>query len=172
MQDLKWIVGCTRERVCLDLQVKFPSQYLSGQCDVQVRQVLVVCLEDERSVIQQVLEESNSVEDSVAFFLSDRPVQLRTRKCFAEEADHMDFAIGHHVYVSANSIIGGIRLLDRSRCIVQEVQLLVVRKPDFDFLKYFNQSINSIVKKTRHKLAYKNRRIGLTCIEKMSIIIY
>ena len=26
-----------------------------------------------------------------------------------------------------------------------------------------------IVRKTRHKLAYKNRRIGLTCIEKMSI---
>ena len=26
-----------------------------------------------------------------------------------------------------------------------------------------------IVRKTRHKLAYKNRRLGLTCIEKMSI---
>ena len=26
-----------------------------------------------------------------------------------------------------------------------------------------------IVRKTRHKLAYKSRRLGLTCIEKMSI---
>jgi len=63
----------------------------------------VDCLEDERSIIQQVLEESNTVEDAVAV-----PVQLRSRECFTKEANHTDFAVGHHENVSADAIIGGI----------------------------------------------------------------
>ena len=48
------------------LEIKFPSKYLPGQCDVQVRKFLMISLEDERSVVKQVLEQPNSIEYSVA----------------------------------------------------------------------------------------------------------
>ena len=39
------------------LKITIPSQYLSSQFDVEIRQIHMICFEDEWSVIQQVLEE-------------------------------------------------------------------------------------------------------------------
>ena len=70
----------------------------------------MISLEDERSVVQQVFEESHSIEDAIAFLLTDWPVQLRTDKGFAEESNHANLAVGDHEEVSPDAIVGGIGL--------------------------------------------------------------
>ena len=87
----------------------------------------MICLEDERSVIQQVLEKAHIIKDAEAFLFADRPVQLWSNECFAEEADHTDFPVGDHEEVSSDSIVGCICLKDRGRRILKEVELLAIR---------------------------------------------
>ena len=42
------------------LQIKFPSLYLPGQCDVKIGQVRVVSLQDEAMIVESVLEILNT----------------------------------------------------------------------------------------------------------------
>ena len=70
----------------------------------------MVCLEDEWSVVQQVFEEPHSVEDAIAFFLPDWPVQLRSDEGFAEGLHYPDLAVSDHEEVSPDAIVRGIGL--------------------------------------------------------------
>ena len=55
-----------------------------------------------------------------------RPVQLRTDEGLAEEPNHSDLAIGYHVEVAADAIVGGISLEDWCSGVLQEVEFLAV----------------------------------------------
>ncbi len=52
------------------LQIKFPSLYLPGPCDVKVGQVHMVGLQDEATIVESVLESLNTKADPIALFLS------------------------------------------------------------------------------------------------------
>ena len=58
------------------LQIKFPSLNLPGQCDIKICQVHVVSLEDEVTIVEQVLKSLNTEVDPIALFLSGGPLQL------------------------------------------------------------------------------------------------
>ena len=73
------------------LKVKFPSQHLPSKGNIpaevfnkffsrqiNVSQILVISLEDEVSIVEEVLELSDTVVDNVALFFVGRPVQLGT----------------------------------------------------------------------------------------------
>ncbi len=45
------------------LQIKFPSLNLPGQCDIKICQVHVVSLEDEVTIVEQVLKSLNTEVD-------------------------------------------------------------------------------------------------------------
>ena len=60
------------------LQIKFPSLNLPGQCEIKICQVHVVSLQDEVTIVKQVLERLDTKVDPVALFLSDGPVQLNS----------------------------------------------------------------------------------------------
>ena len=70
----------------------------------------MISLEDEWSVVQQVFEEPHPIEDAIAFFLPDWPVQLRPDEGFAEESNYADLAVGDHEEVSPDAIVRGIGL--------------------------------------------------------------
>ena len=72
-------------RELMNKQIKFPSLNLPGQCDTKIGLIHVVCLEDEVTIVEQVLESLNTKVDPVALFLSGRPVQLSAHEGFAEE---------------------------------------------------------------------------------------
>ena len=95
----------------------------------------MICLEDERSVIQQVFEKAHAIKDAEAFLFADRPVQLWSNECFAEEADHTrTFSL----VVSSDSIVGCICLKDWGRRILEEIELLAVRDSLLTVLKCCN----------------------------------
>ena len=60
------------------LKIKFPSQHLPSKGNINVCQILVISLEDEMSVVEEVLELFDTVVNSVTLFLACRPVQLGT----------------------------------------------------------------------------------------------
>ena len=72
----------------------------------------MICLEDERSVIQKAFEKAHAIKDAEAILFADRSVQLWSNEYFAEEADHTDVPVGDHEEVSSNSIVGCIRILE------------------------------------------------------------
>jgi hypothetical protein len=61
------------------LQMKFSSLNLPGQFDIKICQVHVVSLEDEVTIVEQVLKSLNTEVDPIALFLPGRPVQLKIR---------------------------------------------------------------------------------------------
>jgi hypothetical protein len=63
-----------------------------------------------------VCEKAHAIKDAEAFLFADRPVQLWSNECFAEEADHEE--------VSSDSIVGCICLKDGGRRILKEIELL------------------------------------------------
>ena len=61
------------------LQIKFPSLYLPGQCDIKVGQVHMVSLQDEVTIVELVLESLAAKVDPIALFFpgcSQRTVSL------------------------------------------------------------------------------------------------
>ena len=66
------------------LQIKFPSLNLPGQCDIKICQVHMVSLEDEVTIVEQVLKSLYTEVDPIALFLCGRPVQLSAREGLAE----------------------------------------------------------------------------------------
>ena len=104
------------------LQIKFPSLNLPGQCDIKICQVHVVSLEDEVTIVKQVLKSLNTEVDPVALFLSGRPVQLSAREGLDEKSYHSHFAISHHVEVTTDTVVGSVTLEDRCSGVLQEVK--------------------------------------------------
>ncbi len=109
------------------LQIKFPSLNLPGQCDIKICQVHVVSLEDEVTIVEQVLKSLNTEVDPIALFLSGRPVQLSAREDLAEKSYHSHFAISHHVEVTTDTVVGSVSLENRCSGVLQEVKFLAVR---------------------------------------------
>ena len=85
----------------------------------------MIRLEDERFVIQKVFEKEHAITDVEAFLFADRPVQLWSNECFAEEADHTDFPVGDHEEVASDAIVGCICLKDWGRHILEEIDGLL-----------------------------------------------
>jgi hypothetical protein len=86
----------------------------------------LLSLEDEVTIVEQVLESLNTTVDPVALFLFGRPVQLSAHEGIAEEPYHSQFVIGHYVMVTADTVVGSVCLEDR--CRVPDSSRLLVDK--------------------------------------------
>ena len=95
------------------LQIKFPSRNLPGQCDIKVCQVHVVSLEDEVTIVEQVLKNLYTEVDPIALFFPGRPFQLSAREGLAENPNHSHFAISHHVEVTTDTVVRSVSLENR-----------------------------------------------------------
>ena len=60
------------------LKVKFPPQHLSSKGNINIRQILVISLQNEMSIVEEVLKLFDTEVDSVALFFAGGPVQLGT----------------------------------------------------------------------------------------------
>jgi len=100
---------------------------LPGQCDIKICQVQVVSLEDEVTIVEQVLKSLNTEVDPIALFLSGGPVQLSARESLAEKPYNSRFAISHHVEVATDTVVGSVSLENRCSGVLQEVKFLAVR---------------------------------------------
>ena len=75
------------------------------------------------TIVEQVFKSLNTEVDPVALFLTGRPVN----EGLAEEPYHPHFAIGQHVEVTTDTVVGSVSLEDRCSDVLQEVEFLAVR---------------------------------------------
>ena len=108
------------------LQIKFPSLNLPGQCYIKICQVHAVSLEDEVTIVEQVLEHLDTKVDPVTLFLSCGPLQLSAHKGFAVESYYSHFAIGHHVKVTM-TFVTIVEASVWSIGVFQEVEFLTIQ---------------------------------------------
>ena len=79
------------------------------------------------SVIEEVLELFDTIVDTIAFLLASPSIQLRALQRFAEVTDHAYLAIRHHEHVSADAVVGRVRLDYRSCGVFLKIEFLAVR---------------------------------------------
>ncbi len=87
----------------------------------------MVSLEDEVTIVEQVLKSLYTEVDPIALFHSGRPVQLSAREGLAEKPNYSYFAISHHVEVTTDTAVGSVSLENRCTGVLQEIKFLAVR---------------------------------------------
>ena len=79
------------------------------------------------SVVEEVLKLFNTEVDSIALFLASRPIQLCALQRFAEVTDYPYLAVRYHEHVTADAVVGRVRLDYRGCGVLQEIEFLAVR---------------------------------------------